>query len=159
MQYDVDVEEETAEPVLKRPMWKAPSFILVEMGRIVPAIILVFGIVLFWVGHNSPGGGFIAGLATSIALLVLYLAFPAEKLGRAHSFLFLRLIPFGMIVAIGTGIGAIVLGAPFLTSWFDYFDLGILGELGLASALSFDFGVFLVVVGTTTLVFKRFRSE
>src|SRR5690606_12778546 len=43
MQEDVDMKEPDPEPVIKKPMWGTPSFILVEMGRILPAMILMFG--------------------------------------------------------------------------------------------------------------------
>jgi multicomponent K+:H+ antiporter subunit A len=44
-----------------------------------------------------------------------------------------------------------VMGYPFLTSAFDYFHLPLIGEFELASAMPFDVGVFLTVVGAVML--------
>ena len=49
-------------------------------------------------------------------------------------------------------VGAIAFGYPFLTTWFQYISLPIIGELPLASALLFDAGIFVLVVGTTALI-------
>ncbi len=42
-------------------------------------------------------------------------------------------------------------GYPFLTSWFQYADLPVLGRVPLASAVLFDLGVVVLVVGATVL--------
>ena len=55
-------------------------------------------------------------------------------------------------MALLTGAGSWVFGRPFLTSAFGYFDLPLVGELELASAMAFDLGVYLVVVGATLLI-------
>jgi multicomponent K+:H+ antiporter subunit A len=41
---------------------------------------------------------------------------------------------------------------PFLTSTFVHFQLPLIGEFELASAMFFDLGVYLVVVGATLLI-------
>jgi multicomponent K+:H+ antiporter subunit A len=48
--------------------------------------------------------------------------------------------------------GSWVFDRPFLTSWFDYFSLPWIGEFELASAMLFDLGVYLTVVGATLLI-------
>jgi multicomponent K+:H+ antiporter subunit A len=58
----------------------------------------------------------------------------------------------GLLLAVATGIGAVVVGHPFLTSWFRYADLPIVGHVPLASAMLFDIGVFFLVVGATALI-------
>jgi multicomponent K+:H+ antiporter subunit A len=45
-----------------------------------------------------------------------------------------------------------LLGFPFLTSTFGYFDLPLVGKTELASALVFDLGVYLVVVAAVLLI-------
>jgi multicomponent K+:H+ antiporter subunit A len=44
-----------------------------------------------------------------------------------------------------------VLGHPFLTSSFGHPVLPVLGEVPVASAMFFDLGVFMTVVGATLL--------
>lgn len=56
---------------------------------------------------------------------------------------------------MATGLGAMVLGAPFLTSWFDYFSLPLIGKFELASAMLFDAGVFLTVLGAVMLALQE----
>jgi multicomponent K+:H+ antiporter subunit A len=106
---------------------------------------------IFLRGHNMPGGGFIAGLVVAIALIMQYMAS-----GFAWAALRMRvdyhaMIGAGVLIAAATGIAAMVMGYPFLTSAFDYFHLPLIGEFELASALPFDAGVFLTVVGAVML--------
>lgn len=44
------------------------------------------------------------------------------------------------------------IGDPFLTQYFDYFDLPILGETELTTALPFDLGIYMVVVGIALVI-------
>ena len=51
-----------------------------------------------------------------------------------------------------SGVASWLFDRPFLTSWFDYFTIPLLGEIELASAIAFDLGVYLTVVGATLLI-------
>jgi multicomponent K+:H+ antiporter subunit A len=51
-----------------------------------------------------------------------------------------------------TGTAAILLGDPFLTSYFQYVELPVIGKVPMASAALFDLGVFSLVVGATVLM-------
>ena len=60
----------------------------------------------------------------------------------------------GQHITIGKpihGMSAMVLDQPFLTSTFGHFHLPLVGEFELASAMAFDTGVFLTVVGAVML--------
>jgi hypothetical protein len=59
------------------------------------------------------------------------------------------LIGAGLGLAVLTGLGSFVFGYPFLTSTFGHMDWPLVGEFELASAMAFDLGVYLVVVGAT----------
>ena len=109
--------------------------------------ILLFSFYFFLAGHNAPGGGFISGLMTAGAVVFLYVTFAARFQKRDILFHFKYLIPLGLFFAVGCGLGAIVFGYPFLTQTFGYFDLPLFGEIELATALIFDLGVYLTVVG------------
>ena len=39
-----------------------------------------------------------------------------------------------------------------MTTWYDYFDIPFIGEIELASALVFDLGVYITVVGATLMI-------
>jgi NADH:ubiquinone oxidoreductase subunit 5 (subunit L)/multisubunit Na+/H+ antiporter MnhA subunit len=59
---------------------------------------------------------------------------------------------YGLLLALATGAGAWLFGHPFLTSSFQYLDVPLLGRVPVASALLFDLGVFVLVVGATVLI-------
>ncbi|MBP1968738.1 multicomponent Na+:H+ antiporter subunit B [Virgibacillus natechei] len=126
---------------------KSNDVMLRTVTRVVTFIILSFSLYLFFAGHNAPGGGFIGGLMTASALLLMYLAFDMKTLRKALPFDFTALISIGLLLAIGTGVTTMLLGYPFLTQFFAYFQLPIIGETELTTALPFDLGIFLVVVG------------
>ena len=63
-----------------------------------------------------------------------------------------RWIGLGLLGATLTGIGAVLAGYPFLTSYFAYHDVPILGAIPVSSALLFDLGVFALVIGATVLI-------
>ncbi len=146
-------------PVLRRKVGPSPSLIVRETGRFVPALVLLFSVVLFFAGHNAPGGGFISGLMASAALVVLFLCYRKEDVPSLHDFKYLKLIPAGLVIAMGTGLVAVLLGFPFLTSGFTYVEVPFFGEVEVASALGFDLGVFLTVVGSVILIIKKMAKD
>ena len=64
---------------------------------------------------------------------------------------FARLLAAGILLAAGTGVASLVAGAPFLTSAHGHPYVPLLGEIPLASAMAFDLGVFMTVLGATML--------
>lgn len=124
---------------------------LVVATRVLLPLALTAGLFIFLRGHNQPGGGFIAGLVVGIALIMQYMASGfawAEQRMRVD---YHALIGLGVLVAAITGVGAWYGGAPFLTSGYDYYHLPLVGEVELATAMAFDLGVFLTVVGVVML--------
>lgn len=103
-------------------------------------------------GHDLPGGGFVAGLIFSIAIIVQYMVAGTTWV-ESH----LRLWPHrwlggGLLLACTTGLGAWFAGHPFLTSHSVSLRLPLLGEVHVPTATAFDLGVFAVVVGATMLI-------
>ncbi len=127
------------------------SLMLHTITRIVAFIILSFSVFLFFAGHNNPGGGFIGGLMTAAGLLLLYVSFDLKTIKRVIPFNYTTMIAIGMLLAIGTGVVSMFFGDAYLTQYFDYFQLPILGETELTTALPFDLGIYLVVVGVALL--------
>ncbi len=127
----------------------------VMASRIALPLTLTVGIYLFLRGHNQPGGGFIAALVVAIAFLLQYLAAGYDWTDRRRRFSEHRMIAWGVLVAMATGLGSMAFGAPFLTSTFDYFTLPLIGEFELASAMLFDTGVFLTVLGAVLLALAQ----
>ena len=131
---------------------KVNYVILKTISSRVIYIVLLFAVWLFWTGHNSPGGGFIAGLMTSGGLVLLYTTFGSKFLKESLYYDFKYLIPIGVGFVILCGMGAVVLGYPFLTHAFGHFNLPIFGEVELATATIFDLGVYVVVVGAVMTI-------
>lgn len=99
-----------------------------------------------------PGGGFIAGITMAIAFILQYMASGTTWVEARLRILPLRWIGIGLLVSVLCGAGSWIFGYPFLTSSFAYVDIPVLGRLPLASALIFDLGVFVLVVGATVLM-------
>ncbi len=114
--------------------------------------VITLAVYIFMRGHDLPGGGFSAGLTLSIAFLLQYLAGGTRWAEDRLRIQPLRWMGGGILIAAVTGIGAWVFGYPFLTSHFQYLELPLLGKVPAATALLFDLGVFLLVVGATVLI-------
>ncbi len=120
--------------------------------RLMLPVIGMVAVYLFLRGHDLPGGGFVAGIALSVAFILQYIAkgtrFVEDRL-RIHP---VRWLAAGLSCAVLTGAGALLFGRPFLTSYHSYAELPLFGKVPLVSALFFDLGVFLLVVGATVLI-------
>jgi multicomponent K+:H+ antiporter subunit A len=116
---------------------------------------LTVGAYIFLRGHNQPGGGFIAGLVVAIAIIMQYMASGYAWAAQRARFDAHVLLGAGVLIAGLTGVGAFLFDRPFLTSAFGYFHVPLVGEVELASAIAFDIGVFLTVVGTVLLSLAR----
>ena len=119
-------------------------------------IALVVSLYIFLRGHNYPGGGFIAGLITAMALIIQYMALgqdQAEQLLKAKSGRLYEIwIGLGLLIAGLTGVAAWLWGRPFLTSAHIYVETALFGKMHFASAAAFDLGVYATVVGATMLL-------
>ncbi len=114
---------------------------------------------LFMRGHNEPGGGFVAGLVISVALLLQYIISGTHWVEAHMPLRPRRWIGTGLLLALGTGLGAIVVGYPFLTSHTFHLNLPLLGGIHVASAMFFDAGVFTLVVGSTLLILTAIAHQ
>ena len=119
--------------------------------RILLPLVLAAGIYIFLRGHNQPGGGFIAALVVAIAFLLQYLASGFDWTDARRRIGEHRMIAFGVLIAMATGLGSLAFGANFLSTSFGYFTLPLVGEFELATALLFDLGVFAVVFGAVMI--------
>lgn len=138
---------------------RSNDVMLQTLTRILIVIILAFSVYLFLAGHNNPGGGFIGGLMSASAILVLYLAFDMKTIKKAIPFNFTTMIGVGLLFAAGTGVVSMFAGDPFLTQYFDYFPFPIFGEVELTTALPFDLGVYLVVVGAALTIILTIAED
>ncbi|MCP1464118.1 monovalent cation/H+ antiporter subunit A [Pseudomonas sp. S3E17] len=120
--------------------------------RLLLPIALVVSFYLFMRGHNQPGGGFVAGLVMSVAFILQYMVAGTQWVEAQMSLRPMRWMGFGLLSATLTGIGALFVGYPFLTTHTWHLSLPLLGDIHVASALFFDVGVYAMVVGSTLLM-------
>lgn len=133
------------------------SLILRAATRYLMPLLLLLSVFVLLRGHHEPGGGFIGGLLAAAAFAFHALAWgPRATLGllRADP---RTVIGAGLVAALLAGVVAAVAGGTFLTGhWLDVAIPGI-GKVG--TPLLFDVGVYLVVVGTTTLILLTLAEE
>lgn len=125
---------------------------MVVVTRVLMPIVVVVGIYIFLRGHNEPGGGFVAGLVIAIALLMQYMASGFAWAQERQRIEYHTMIGIGVVIAGLTGAGAWLAGKPFLTSAYTYVHLPPIEEFELATAMLFDLGVFLTVLGAVMLM-------
>lgn len=140
-------------------MKKPNDVILHSVTKVAVVIILTFSIDLFFAGHHDPGGGFIGGLGFASALTLLLLAFDIEWVRENIPIDFKVVTASGVLIAVLTGLGSLVFNAPFLSQTFDYFNLPIFGKTELATAVIFDFGVALAVIGTAVTIILSIAED
>lgn len=140
-------------------MYKTNDLILRTTTSLIAFIMLGFAIYLLIAGHNSPGGGFVGGLLTAGAVLLMYMAYGVEAVEKMIPINFTTLVPIGLAVAVGTGIGSFIFNQPFLSHTFGYFTFPIFGEIELATAMLFDLGVYLTVVGVVMTIILTIAND
>jgi multicomponent K+:H+ antiporter subunit A len=143
------------------PAEALPDYLVVPavLVRLLLPLAGVFAVYLFLRGHNEPGGGFVAGLVLSIAFLAQYMVAGTRWVETRMNLQPPRWIGLGLLVALATGLGSLLVGYPFLTTHTAHVTLPVLGELHLPSATFFDLGVFLVVVGSTLLMLTALAHQ
>ncbi|HQX78756.1 MAG TPA: monovalent cation/H+ antiporter subunit A [Steroidobacteraceae bacterium] len=155
----------------KRPVF-APDAKLPAGDLAVPAVLVrlllpMAGLVAVYLllrGHDAPGGGFVGGLVMATASITQYMVGGAQWVEwrmRIHPQYWVAL---GLLAAGGAGVLAWSIGQPFLTSFGAELALPVVGDVHVASVLLFDLGVYLVVVGATSLMLvalahQSFRSQ
>ena len=125
------------------------TLIFRTVAPVITSLMLLFSIFVLLRGHNEPGGGFIGGLIAVSALAIYGIAYGVHAVRRAIWFHPLAIAGFGLLLATLSGMISIALGVPFMTGIWIYPSIfGV--EVPLATVISFDVGVYLVVVGAIT---------
>lgn len=123
------------------------STILSTGIRILIPLFLLFSLFLLFRGHNAPGGGFVGGLVASIGFALYAINYGAERARRRFYLRPLKLIAWGMLIAVLSGIIPLFAGETFMTGlWYDEISIPLLGKPG--TPILFDIGVYLLVAGT-----------
>jgi multicomponent Na+:H+ antiporter subunit A len=131
------------------------SLILEVATRVIFPLIMVLSAYFFFAGHNTPGGGFAGGLTAGLALVLRYLAGGRYELGETLPLDAGKILGVGLALSAGTAVASLLAGAPVLSSALIQVDVPVLGTVKFVTALFFDLGVYLIVVG---LVLDVLRS-
>ncbi len=140
-------------------MKRANDLLLKAVNKVAVLIILTFSINLFFSGHHHPGGGFIGGLGVSAALILLFLTYDIETVTENIPVDFKKVGAVGVLIALVTGMGSFFFDAAFLSQTFGYFDLPVFGKTELATALLFDLGVALAVIGSSVTIIQTISED
>jgi multicomponent Na+:H+ antiporter subunit A len=135
------------------------SVILEVATRILYHTMLVFAIFLLFSGHNAPGGGFVAGLVSGIALVVRYLAGGRYELGAAAPLQPGFLLGSGLFIAAAMGFASMAFGGEVLESFIFERTIPVFGEVKLVTSVFFDIGVYLVVIGLMLDILRSLGAE
>ncbi len=138
---------------------KTNDLIIQTTTKIVFFIIFLFSIHIFFAGHYTPGGGFVGGLLMTCAIVLLLLAFDLKTVKEMLPINYTMLTAIGLLISIATAAGSIFFDVPFFTHAYDYFNLPLLGKTSIHTAMFFDTGVYLVVVGVTMTIIQMIGGD
>lgn len=123
------------------------TLIFRTFAPLLTALMLLFSIFVLLRGHNEPGGGFIGGLIGAAAFAIHAIAFGVQAVRRSLYFHPMSIAGCGLLISVLSGFVSAPLGYPFMTGvWVYPTFFGV--EVPLATVISFDIGVYLVVLGT-----------
>lgn len=127
-------------------MINAKSPVIGTGVRAATPLAIVVSIYLLLAGHNAPGGGFAAGLVLgSVVALrtVVGLQRPTHGVGLNAA---------GLVIVVLTALAPVLFGGVLLDQAVWSFEVPVIGKVKTGSALPFDIGVMLIVVGLVVAV-------
>lgn len=136
-----------------------PSTVLDTVLDAVLRTALLFSLFLLFAGHNAPGGGFVGGLTAAAALVLRYAAEGSEGVDRLVPYSENVFLGGGVVIATLVGLGGFGWAEAFLGSAKVEASVGVLGTLKATTALPFDIGVYLVVVGLVLAILRALGGE
>ena len=123
------------------------SILVDVVTRLLFPSMMLLSAYFFFSGHNAPGGGFAGGLVAALALTLRYLAGgrrEAEETLPVHPG---KVLGIGIMFTTAAAVAPMFFGMPPLTSSYAEFDVPLIGDVTVPSALIFDAGVYIIVVG------------
>lgn len=120
-------------------------------------LLLMFSVFILLRGHNLSGGGFVGGLIAAIAFVLHSFAHSTKETLSLFSFSPKSLIPTGLSISLLSGLAPLLLGESFLKGLWYPEKVAVIGSVG--SALFFDVGVYLVVVGVTLTILFTIKEN
>lgn len=127
--------------------------------RVIFHTALIGSLYLLFVGHNQPGGGFVGGLVAGAAIALRFIAGGLDEVRGLSRFKPWTILGTGLMLAAVTAVMPVVLGDPVMSSALWEADVPLLGTVKTTSALLFDTGVYILVVGLMFMVFEAFGGD
>ena len=127
--------------------------------RVVFHAVLMTSLWLLFAGHNQPGGGFVGGLLAGCAITLRYVAGGIDEVRGRSRFRPWTVLGAGLLLAAATASIPLVAGGDVLEVAFATLTLPVIGSVKVSSALAFDAGVYLAVVGMVLMVFESFGDD
>ncbi len=141
----------------------APDFarlpVVDTSSRLLYGSILVLSLYFLFAGHNQPGGGFVGGLTAGAAISLRYVAGGVTAVRNSLRARPWTVLGTGLAVAASTAIVPLFTGNSVLEHAAFERDLPVLGTVKATSALPFDVGVYLVVVGLVLMAYEAFGDD
>ncbi len=133
------------------------SIILQTATRYMHPILLLFSVFLLLRGHYFPGGGFVGGLVASIAFVLHSVAYGTPTTLKILQFDPMTFITAGLALASFSMFLPVFFGYPVMTGlWLDQ-PIPVVGMIG--TAIIFDIGVYLVVIGVVLTILFTISLE
>jgi multicomponent Na+:H+ antiporter subunit A len=122
-------------------------------------VIMTGSVYLLFAGHNQPGGGFVGGLVAGAAISLRYIAGGIEEVRRISRWRPWTIMGTGLLISAATAMVPLLAGDAVLEGAYRSVDVPLIGEVSLVSALVFDVGVYVGVVGRVFMVFEAFGDR
>ncbi|HUH51819.1 MAG TPA: Na+/H+ antiporter subunit B [Flavobacterium sp.] len=136
---------------------KSDKVILKTATNYLIPLLLLFSIFVLLRGHYLSGGGFVGGLIASIAFVLHSFAHTTKQTLKLFKFSPKTLIPIGLSISIISGLLPVFFGKAFMTGlWLDD-SITVIGSVG--TALFFDIGVYLVVIGVVLTILFTIKEN
>ena len=135
------------------------SIILQTAARFLIPLLVLFSIYTLFRGHNLPGGGFAGGLLAATAFALYVFGWDAGTARRAVAVNPLTVIGAGLFVALASGLLGLLRGRSFLTGLWAELPVSEDSGFALGTPVTFDIGVYLVVVGSALLIISSLAEE
>ncbi len=156
-------------PPVSGPPWRAPappdrshigapSIVLDTVFRTLYQTVVLIGLYLHLAGHNQPGGGFIAGLVVGAALVLRFITAHPEY-GTPLPFPSYLMMGVGLSLSAGMAVTSLILGNTLLEHHTWEFTLPVFGDVKVTSAIVFDSGILLIVVGVIAMLLEILGNE
>ena len=127
--------------------------------RVVFHVVLMTSLWLLFAGHNQPGGGFVGGLLAGSAITLRYIAGGIDEVRGRSRFRPWTVLGAGLLVAATTAAVPLLVGGNVLEVGVASLDLPLIGQVSVSSALAFDAGVYIAVIGMVLMAFEAFGDD